>query len=251
MSNNRLSDADNEERETRATRVASSLRARIMAGELVPDMHLRVQSLADHYAVALSPVREALNRLASEKLVCAHDMRGFFVSSVSELELDELTRTRCWLNETALRQSMVQETSRWQEEVILRYHRLARLVRHEEPARHEEDGTISSAWNDAHRLFHRALTAGCGSEILIGFCDQLFVQAERYRALARRARTSTRAQRDDEHRLILEAVLARNADAAVALMNTHFITTAELCRGMLLTRAPALADPGESGKPLA
>ncbi|OYU48725.1 MAG: GntR family transcriptional regulator [Rhizobiales bacterium PAR1] len=239
MSNNRLSQsslsASGEERSTRASLVANSLRNRIMAGELEPDMQLRVQSLADHYAVALSPVREALNRLASEGLVTAHDMRGFFVSSVSEAELDELTRTRCWLNETALRQSMAEGGAAWEEEVLLSYHRLSRLTRR------TPTGEVSAEWSDAHRTFHRALTTGCRSEILVGFCDQLFVQAERYRNLSRQAPAASPLQRDDEHRIIVEAVLARNADHAVSLLNDHFAATAKLCRSVLLSR-----DPGDA-----
>lgn len=222
-----------EERATRTSLVANSLRNRIMAGELEPDMQLRVQSLADHYAVALSPIREALNRLASEGLVTAHDMRGFFVSSVSEAELDELTRTRCWLNETALRQSMTLGGSNWEEEVLLAFHRLSRL------SRRLPSGEVSAEWSDAHRVFHRALTAGCRSDILIGFCDQLFVQAERYRNLSRQAPSSNPIQRDDEHRIIVEAVLARQADHAVGLLNDHFVATADLCRSVLLQRTPA------------
>lgn len=235
MSNNRLSEigitTGSEERATRASLVANSLRNRIMAGELEPDMQLRVQSLADHYAVALSPVREALNRLASEGLVMAHDMRGFFVSSVSEAELDELTRTRCWLNETALRHAMADGGPAWEEAVLLAFHRLSRLTRH------APSGEVSAAWSDAHRTFHRALTAGCGSEILVGFCDQLFVQAERYRNLSRQAPSSSPSQRDDEHRVIVEAVLARQGDRVVGLLNDHFIATADLCRSVLIARA--------------
>lgn len=245
MSNNRLlqigTPVGGEERATRASLVANSLRNRIMAGELEPDMQLRVQSLADHYAVALSPVREALNRLASEGLVTAHDMRGFFVSSVSEAELDELTRTRCWLNETALRQSMMLGGSGWEEEVLLAFHRLSRL------ARRLPSGEVSAEWSDAHRVFHRALTAGCHSEILVGFCDQLFVQAERYRNLSRQAPSSNPTQRDDEHRVIVEAVLARQADHAVALLNDHFVATADLCRSVLRQRMPDSA-PHNAGR---
>lgn len=200
-------------------------------------MQLRVQSLADQYAVALSPVREALNRLASEGLVTAHDMRGFFVSSVSEEELDELTRTRCWLNETALRHSMADGGAIWEEGVLLGYHRLSRI------SRLTPTGEANGEWSEAHRTFHRMLTAGCRSDILVGYCDQLFVQAERYRNLSRQAPAASPVQRDDEHRIIVEAVLRRDADRAVELLNDHFIATARLCRSVLLGR-----QAGEAGR---
>ncbi len=237
MSNNRLSsDGSGEERATLASRVAASLRNRIVAGELLPDMQLRVQTLADHYAVAASPVREALNRLASEGLVTAHDMRGFFVSPATEAELDELTRTRCWLNEVALRQSILHGGGAWEEGVLLSHHRLLRTPRGE--------GATSQDWTEAHRAFHRALTAGCRSEILVGLCDQLFVQAERYRNLSRQATAADPVRRDDEHRVIVDAALAGEADRAVALLNDHFTHTAELCRD-LLRRSAGGAGPAK------
>lgn len=240
MSNNRLSLRDmREERPTLASQVANSLRDRIVSGELAPDMQLRVQSLSEHYAVALSPVREALNRLASEGLVTAYDMRGFFVASVSVAELDELTRTRCWLNETALRHSMRQADPDWEEAVLLAFHRLSRLPRR------QADGLVNPEWTDGHRQFHRALTAGCRSSILIEFCDQLFMQAERYRNLSRKAASASPGQRDDEHRLIVDAVLGRNADAAVQVLNAHFEATAALCRSLLGPEAEA-AEPAPS-----
>jgi DNA-binding GntR family transcriptional regulator len=232
MSNNRLSEAIRESpgelpRSTRASAVADDLRMRIMTGALAPNVHLRVQALADTYDMALSPVREALNRLASEGLVLAQDMRGFFVAPVSERELQELTRTRCWLNETALRESVASGGADWEERVLLAYHRLSRLQRR------DADGTASPDWNEAHRTFHRALTGGCKSSILIGFCDQLFVQAERYRNLSRQSPQASAGQRDDEHRAIMEAVLARDAGRAVGLLNRHFVATATLC-GLVL-----------------
>ncbi len=240
MSNNRLllarSELPAEPRVTRASVVADDLRERIMTGALPPNRQLRVQALADAYDTAISPVREALNRLASEGLVSAQDMRGFFVAPVSEDELQELTRTRCWLNETALRESIRVGGPAWGEQVLLAYHRLTRQPRN------DGSGQPTPSWTEAHRAFHRALTDGCGSSILVGFCDQLFVQAERYRSLSRQAPTANAGQRDDEHRSILDAALSGNGDLAVDLLNRHFEATAEMSR--LVLRG---LDPESSG----
>ncbi len=234
MSNNRLSyrapASAPEPRVTRASVVADDLRTRIMTGALPPSLQLRVQALAADYDTAISPVREALNRLASEGLVSAQDMRGFFVAPVSEQELQELTRTRCWLNETAMRESIRSGGTAWGEHLLLAYHRLTRQPRH------DGGGNPVPAWTEAHRAFHRALTDGCGSGILVGFCDLLFVQAERYRNLSRQAPTADARQRDDEHSALLEAALGGHADLAVDLLNRHFETTAEMSRLVLRGR---------------
>ncbi len=217
--------------------MADDLRLKIMSGALAPNIQLRVQALADDYDLALSPVREGLNRLVSEGLVLAQDMRGFFVAPVSADDLRELTQTRCWLNETALRHSILTARPEWEERVLLAYHRLSRTPRR------EECGAPSPDWNDAHRTFHRSLTEGCGSSILIGFCDQLFVQAERYRNLSRRSPRASAEQRDDEHHAIMEAALARDAVQAVALLNRHFQETAKLS-GTVLSDLEAGIDSG-------
>jgi GntR family transcriptional regulator, carbon starvation induced regulator len=229
-------------RSTRASVVADDLRMKIITGALAPNAHLRAQALADEYDLALSPIREALNRLASEGLVLAQDMRGFFVAPVSDQELQELTRTRCWLNETALRQSIALGGADWEERLLLAYHRLSRMPRR------SPDGAASADWNEAHRNFHRALTEGCGSRILVGFCDQLFVQAERYRNLSRQSSKASARQRDDEHRAILEAALARDASSAVTLLNQHFSATAELCRLILSDRETPLSSISQGMK---
>ena len=49
-----------------ASTVADDIRRRIVSGDFAPEEKLRVQQLADMFGVALSPIREALNRLTSE-----------------------------------------------------------------------------------------------------------------------------------------------------------------------------------------
>ena len=210
------------QRSTMASVVADQLRRRIVTGQLLPDAQLRVNGLAMDFETAISPVREALNRLSSEGLVDVHDMRGFFVAPVSASELQEITRARCLLNDLALRQTVANGDEHWEESVLLAYHRLARAPRQ------SATGEASSDWDDAHRAFHRALTAGCGSRFLVEYCDQLFVKADRYRHLARLSPKASVQRRNSEHKRIMEAAISRNADRAAALLRGHFEATAEL-----------------------
>ena len=212
-------------RTTRASVVADRLRRRIVTGQLLPETQLRVNELAMVFETAISPVREALNRLSSEGLVDVHDMRGFFVASASAPELQEITLARCLLNELALRQTIEHGDKQWEESVRLAYHRLARAPR--QSAIRE----ASSDWDDAHRVFHRTLTVGCGTRFLVDYCDQLFVKADRYRHLARLSPKASARKRDTEHKQIMEAAINRDADQAAALLRSHFEATAELFLG--------------------
>ena len=219
---------------TIASTVADDLRRGIVSGDFAPEEKLRVQQLAEKFGVTLSPIREALNRLTSEGLVQLRDMRGFSVAPVSEQELAEISRTRRWLNELALRQSIQHGDEAWAENVLLTFHRLQ-----QQPRLDSASGGPNRAWDDAHRAFHVSLTAACRSSYLVTYCDHLFVMADRYRYIARASPGASSKQRDAEHRLIMEAVIARRSDLAVDLLNKHFDRTASLCQNEFQRRKSA------------
>jgi DNA-binding GntR family transcriptional regulator len=216
--------------QTLASVAYQRLREDIINARHAPGGKLRVQELSERYALGPSPIREALNRLSRDGLVTLNDRRGFSVTPLGRDHLEELTRTRCWLNELALRKSIGNGEAAWEESVVIAYHRLTRLPRY--VADHDGEACCNPAWETAHRAFHSALIAACGSRWLIGFCEQLFDAADCYRHLSRISNTRRR-QRMDEHRQLVNAVVARDADAAVALLMRHFTRTAELVRERL------------------
>lgn len=203
---------------THASSVHERLRADILSGRLPPG-RLTIRVLGERYAVGQTPLREALNRLAADGLLIAEDQRGFTVPGISAAELEELTRTRCWLEERALRESIAAATEAWEEALLLAGHRLSRTPRG------LEDGVLNPAWEERHREFHERLIANCGSRWLLGFCRQLTDRHQRYRHLAA-CRSLDERDVDAEHRAILDAALRRDADAAVALLTAHYQRTA-------------------------
>ena len=82
---------------TRASAVYFDLRDEILDGSLEPEARLSARDLSARFQTGLSPVREALNRLAMEGLAQHSDNRGFVVSPVSLSELLDLTQARCVL----------------------------------------------------------------------------------------------------------------------------------------------------------
>ncbi len=208
---------------TLASSVYERLRSDILRGELVPGHKLRIEFVSERYAAGNSPVREALNRLSTDGLVDQRDQRGFCVAQASAEDLVELTRTRCWLEEVGLRESMRMFAHTWEEGVVLALHRLSRIPRSTSPAEYHEN----TEWERLHRAFHRSLIAGCGSRWLLAFCDQLADQAYRYRQLAVQ-RVYPKRKEKDEHEAIVQAALARDADRAVALLTEHFRLTAAI-----------------------
>jgi len=212
--------------ETHVSAITKELRRDIITGQLPPGGKLKVRQLAERFGVGLSPIRESLNRLSREWLVHHNELRGFSVSSVSERDLDELMRARCWLNERALRESIAHGDSAWEENVLLAYHRLSRIPR----INPNSGPLVNPVWEVAHRVFHRNLINGCGSHWVIDICDQLFDVSDIYRHIARATPAQNDREHGDEHKPIMEAALARDADRAVELLVAHFMLTAELCR---------------------
>ncbi len=207
--------------ETFATFAYERVKADIIACSLKPGSRLRIRDVSERYEVSLSPMREALNRLSAENLVVLNDQKGFSVSLVSVDNLEELTRTRVWLNEVGLRHAIRSGGPAWEEQIVLAFHRLARIPRL------IDAGDLNPAWNGPHRVFHAALIEACPSRWIRVYCDQLFDQSERYRNLSRSIVKALRGD-NDEHRAIMDAVLARQEDRSVALMNSHVLRTTDI-----------------------
>lgn len=208
--------------ETCATALYALLRTDVISGQFHPGERLRIDSIRKKYNFGLSPVREALNRLAVEGLVIQSDHRGFSVAPISRADLMDLIRVRLSFNEMALRESIEHGDDAWEESVALALHRLTRVPRFAP----EGSSNSNPEWDKRHRIFHASLLAGSPSTRLRQYCDQLFDQSDRYRNLAAvsdPATTNARVAR--EHREITEATLARQADDAVNLLREHLLRT--------------------------
>jgi DNA-binding GntR family transcriptional regulator len=210
--------------ETLASTVYERLRNDILTGSLKPGSKLRLQALKEHYDVGNSPLREALNRLSANGMVVREENRGFRVSPAGAKELLELIRTRCWLEEIAMRQSIINGDEEWEERIVLSYHWLTRADKANKAG---EPLATSPEWEEHHQEFHLAMLSACDSEILVGYCSQLHEQTFRYRNLGEVLEYRERHELD-EHGAIHDAVLDRNADLAVEHLKKHYEVTAEI-----------------------
>jgi DNA-binding GntR family transcriptional regulator len=208
---------------TQASSVFDRLQADILTGKLKPGLKLRLKDLIEQYDTGNSPLREALNRLSANGMVLREENRGFRVPSASNQELTELTRTRCWLEEIALRESIANGDTAWEERIVLAFHWLNRAARTDG----EDAKYTSPEWEDHHREFHLALISACNSSILMDFCSELSKRSFRYRNLAEVVEYRDRHELD-EHDELQKAVLGRDADLAVKLLKKHYTITSEI-----------------------
>jgi DNA-binding GntR family transcriptional regulator len=222
---------DGEASQSLTIQAYSKLRSLIISGALAPGQRLKVEQLRERIEVGATPIREALSLLTSEGLVERLDKRGFRVSGVSLEEYDDLHRTRCWLEEHALRDSIARGDQGWEDRLVLVTHRLRRLPR----TVSDGQGTRSNPeWEHMHKLFHMSLLAASPSPTLLQFCDQLHDRLNRYRSVAA---TGAPGPRDwkSEHEAIAEAAIDRNADLAVERLLEHYARTGSILHGTLST----------------
>ncbi|NUB44467.1 GntR family transcriptional regulator [Fertoebacter nigrum] len=208
------------------------IRRDILNGELFPGEKLQIEAISERYRIGSAPVREALNRLSSEGLVARKSQRGFFVAEISMTALEELVKTRIWLETLALRESIQNHDEAWEEQLVLAYHRLARTQRR---LPSEAGREISEEWELRHKEFHLLLLDRCGSGWLLGFCSTMMDQAVRYRSLSMNVHPSLlrRQGAAAEHEALLAAVVDRDADRACRLLQDHYTLTLEGLRGVI------------------
>jgi GntR family transcriptional regulator, carbon starvation induced regulator len=211
---------------TLADRAYAALREDVLAARLAPASRLKLAALQKTYGLGISPLREALMRLAAEGLLRAEGQRGFTVAAVSLEELRDLTATRQHLEIAALREAITRGDEDWEAGVVASFHRLSRTPLPADASEAEAAGL----WEQRHRAFHHALVAACGSPWTLRLVGQLVDQTERYRRarlMGARPRAALARDVDAEHRAILEAALARDPDRATRLLAAHLARTAD------------------------
>jgi DNA-binding GntR family transcriptional regulator len=197
------------------------LRSDVLRGVLKPQDRLRVQALSKRYDIGATAIREALSRLVTEGLVLVEDQRGFMVAPVSRGDLLDLTDARVELESLTLTRSIGRGDTAWEADLLASYHRLSKCP----PPVSREAAVV---WSGVHRSFHEALLAGCGSVWLRTLCGLLYDKSERYRYLANIRTPPQMTGRVDEHGVLMEAVLKRDAQTACGLLDAHYRRTTEI-----------------------
>lgn len=171
-------------------------------------------SLAEWCGVSRTPIREALSRLQHDGLVIRTD-RGVVVRERSPEEILDIYETRISLEMVAARLAAQRHTS------IDR----VRLTRNLEL--YEQTGRQIDRRAERNREFHGAIWHASHNESLADLLDRLNLHLLRYpqTTLAAPGRWEETL---DEHRALVEAILARDAEAAQEAAYQHFARARDL-----------------------
>lgn len=205
------------------------LRTDIVSGALEAGKPLRLEALRQRYGLSFSPLREALMRLQSERLVLSTALRGFSVAPLSRDEIRDATETRILIECEALRRSMRDGDDDWEADIVAAFHALSLQVERQSRSAGKPGTADMLAMGERHHQFHRALIAHCGSPRLLELADQLYIETERYRLPCLVGGIAGKPRRDvaAEHQQIMEATLRRSADATKYLAE-HYRRTSDV-----------------------
>ena len=189
--------------------VAELLRQRIFSRELEPGSWIDEMKIAEEYGISRTPLREALKVLATEGLVTMKVRRGAYVTEVSERDLADVYHLLSLLESDAAGVVAAKATDA----------QLAEL--------RDLHAELEAATDDRERFFtvnerfHMRLLEIADNR----WRDQMVadlrkvMKLNRHNSLLKSGRIAESLQ---EHRLVMEALLARDAAAAMARMQSHF-----------------------------
>jgi DNA-binding GntR family transcriptional regulator len=201
-----------------ADKAYHAIRRLIVSLELAPGTVIDERALMERLEIGRTPVREALRRLAQERLVEVYPRRGMFVTSVDVRALARLSEVRAMLEPEAARLAAERATEAERDE-------LAVLL--EEIDGHGEDLMVLD------ERIHRAVYRAAHNDLLEATLEQFYALALRMWAMAG-DRAHDLADAVEAHAALLEAILDEDGDRAANAMRGHVINFEQAMHRVLM-----------------
>ncbi|MFF1830272.1 GntR family transcriptional regulator [Paenarthrobacter sp. NPDC058040] len=202
--------AESPARNTGANHVYSELKRQILNLELKPGTRIYEPAMAAALQVSRTPLREALRRLISESLLEQQPTGGVLVPQLDENVISELYDVRAALESLMAREACARATDDDVEKLRGILERNAAMV-----------GFADEAMKYGVAL-HATIADIAGNSWAQRLHEQVASHVERYRYF-----TNNAPERRDEalanHRLLVEAIAARQPDKAAKIAFDHVI----------------------------
>ncbi|MBS1209379.1 MAG: rspR [Proteobacteria bacterium] len=183
------------------------LREAIVQTTLKPGTALSETDIATRYQVSRQPVREAFIRLAQEDLVEIRPQRGTFVRRIVAANVLDARFVREAVEVAVAREAAMNADAA----AIARLH----VTLKAQAAAHDNPGFLS-----ADEAMHREIALIAGRESAWRIVDQVKAQMDRVRYLSY-VDVSPIDQLLSQHRAIVDAIAAHDADAAEMAVRIH------------------------------
>jgi DNA-binding GntR family transcriptional regulator len=193
--------------------VAELLRQRIFSRELEPGSWIDELKIAQDFGISRTPLREALKVLAAEGLVTMKVRRGAYVTEVSERDLSDVYHLLGLLESDAAAVVATTATDTELQELQALHEELERSAAPEKPDRER--------FFEINEQFHKRLLEIANNrwrDQMVGDLRKV-MKLNRHNSLLKSGRIQESL---DEHRALLAALVARDANLCRQRMLKHF-----------------------------
>ena len=189
--------------------VAELLRQRIFARELQPGAWIDELAISSDYGISRTPLREALKVLAAEGLVTMKMRRGAYVTEVDEKDLSDVYHLLSLLESDADGEVATKATDAELKELQGLQQALEKSV---------DNRTRFFEINESFHLRLLAIADNRWRDQMVADLRKV-MKLNRHNSLLKAGRIEESMA---EHRAIMQALSARDANAAVQRMREHF-----------------------------
>jgi DNA-binding GntR family transcriptional regulator len=190
--------------------VVDELRRVILAGAVPPGTPVPVAELAEMFGVSHIPVRESLKTLTGEGLVQHRPNSGYSVAQLTASELAEMYLVRETLESAAMAAAVLHATDADRTHLSEVHHTLEQALKFDD----------AQAYHRYSRRFHMALSRPSRMLRLVHMLESAWNITEPVQLMVH-VEQSQRAILHDDHRVMLVAFLAGDADALLEASAVH------------------------------
>jgi DNA-binding GntR family transcriptional regulator len=202
-------------------RIASEIRRAVLSGEMRPGMRIRQELLATQFGASRIPVREALKQLENEGLVMLAPNRGAWIADINSEDSIEVYKIRESVEPLAIMESVPNLTE-------------ADIDSLDATVRQLEGVTSLEDYIQLDREFHLRTYARARMPQLLAMIERFWNSTQHFRrefvkeAFAKDGLPFS----DPQHLLLMDAIRARDAEAAQAMVRLHIRRTRLLIQAM-------------------
>jgi DNA-binding GntR family transcriptional regulator len=174
------------------------------------DIRLDERQLSQKLGVSRTPIREALTLLEQEGFVRAVPRRGIYVVRKSKKEIIEMIIVWAALESMAARLATKHATDRQLKALRELFHDF----------KEEPDSDHLNEYSEANIKFHQEIIKLGGNDLIVDMTQNLFIHTRAIRTVSLR-QDNRSARSMMEHKGIIDALGARDADLAERLVREH------------------------------
>ncbi len=194
--------------------VYDTLKSAILSRQLAPGNQLVEIPISKQLNISRTPVRNAIRKLAKERLVDIIPNKGAFVVNPSKEEIEQAYELRRELEIIAAKKAVYA--------LLPEDFALMNQYLNDEAQALESKNLV--AYLEANKNFHMAITQKCGNKFLIEYIEKLMNETNIYLILFDTffEELSSTAHGPVEHQLIIASLQAKDLQKLEDILNRHY-----------------------------